>query len=207
MDEYLCNYLAPSQKIPIVYSEFTKYTAVTQGVVWGWVPPRAWSMQSGDWGRTGVQLFSQELQLTLKTGHLVLLSKVYILGGWSGGLQSIWSLLFISFLCDVTCKRRKGKFRMLSLVELSTQLRRHSHACRCLLFPYNLRKKALYIIHLDFSSACKHSFKLHKTLYSTCTHGLQPLLTRFGSDGVQNWSVQSYSHLQGGNLPDLHSAH
>ena len=39
-------------------------------------------MQSGDWERTGAQLFSQELQLTLKAGHLMLLSKVYILGGW-----------------------------------------------------------------------------------------------------------------------------
>ena len=78
------NYLAPSfTENSYVSSEFTKYAAVTQGVVWGWCHLKGLiRMQSGDWGRTGAQLFSQELQLTLKTGHLVLLSKVYILGGW-----------------------------------------------------------------------------------------------------------------------------
>lgn len=83
MDEYLLQLSGTFTENSYVSSEFTKYAAVTQGVVWGWCHLKGLiRMQSGDWGRTGAQLFSQELQLTLKTGHLVLLSKVYILGGW-----------------------------------------------------------------------------------------------------------------------------
>lgn len=65
-------------------------------------------MQSGDWERTGAQLFSQELQLTLKAGHLMLLSKVYILGGW-GRYAPINFDLFFSYPFCVMSPVREGK--------------------------------------------------------------------------------------------------
>ena len=77
------SYLAPSQKNPMCLLNSQNMLQSRKGVGWGWCHLKGLiRMQSGDWERTGAQLFYQELQLTLKAGHLMLLSKVYILGGW-----------------------------------------------------------------------------------------------------------------------------
>ena len=121
------------------------------------------------------------------------------------GSNQFWSLLFVSFLCDVTCKRRIGKFRMLSQVELSTQLRRHSHICVCLLFPYNynLRRKHFISFTLTFPLLTnKYSFKLYKILYyaHTC---LSPAPSHkvLALKGSRTRFLQSYSHLWGRKPP------